>query len=90
VYVKSSSFPVELVATGLGDSVIVPVPSAAVTITLGEPVPKVVNVPPELDSSCVVKVVEPPDAGAVAPGPLAWLPYVTVHVPLIDRFTPVT
>jgi len=43
-------------------------------------------------SCCVVKVdgVGPPFVGAVSPGPPDLLPYVTVHVPLIDRLTPVT
>jgi hypothetical protein len=90
--VNVRSLPVELVITVLGDSLTVPDPSPAVTVTLGEPVPKVVRVPPEPDFSCVGNVngVGPPEDGAVAPGPPDWSPYVTAHVPLIDRFTPVT
>jgi hypothetical protein len=56
--------------------VIVPVPSAAVTVSWGAPAAKFVRVPAELDFSCVGKVtgVKPPDDGAVAPGPLVVLP----------------
>jgi hypothetical protein len=90
--VNVRKFPLELCVTGLGDSVIVPTPSPAVTVTCGDPALKLVSVPPELDFSCVVKVygVGPPEDGAVAPGPPVVSPYVTVHVAALATLTPVT
>src|ERR1700683_178312 len=53
-YVNVSVFPVELVIAVVGDTVIVPVPSGAVTSSVGAVVPSVVSVPDKLDFSCTI------------------------------------
>ena len=80
VYVKVIVRPVWLAETALVPLDIVPEPSAAYTVMLGEEA-MFVSEPPEVDFSCVVHVCEPVVEVAVAPGPpLAVDPYVIVNV----------
>jgi hypothetical protein len=90
VYVKVSVCA-ELAPTDVGDTVMVPEPSAAfVTVTVGE-VLMADRAPSDDERSEVVKVLTPVAVGAVAPGPLEALdPYPMVHVAPPARVTPVS
>ena len=68
VYVKVIVFPVEPFATFAVPLVSVPVPSAALTVMLGEE-PRFVSEPAEMDFSFACHVCAPVLAVAVAPGP---------------------
>ena len=80
VYVNVIVLPVEPRTTDVVGVVSVPVPSAALTVTLGDE-PRLVRVPAEVDFSCACHVCAPVLAVAVAPGPPpAVEPYVMVAV----------
>jgi hypothetical protein len=83
-------FPADAALTVAGDAASVPRPSAAATVTCGE-VASPPSVPPAVDFSWAVKVDDPADEGAVAPGPDdAFEPYVIVHVAAPASVTAVT
>ena len=80
VYVKVIVRPLWLADTLLVPLVIVPAPSAALTVMLGDDA-MLVSVPAEVDFSCAVHVCAPVEEVAVAPGPPpAVEPYVIVTV----------
>jgi hypothetical protein len=66
--VKVSVLAVEPTFTEVGLTVMLPEPSRALTITVGE-LDRLVKLPPEVDFSEVVKTATPDELGAVAPGP---------------------
>ena len=83
-------FADELALAELGTTVIVPVPSAAYTVTDGEFAIDV-SAPPDVDFSCIVNVVAPVAEGATGPGPPeAVEPYVIVQVKPPTSVTAVT
>jgi len=68
------------------DAAIVPAPSAAFTVMLGDPGVRFVSVPVLRDFSCSCQVCGPVAAGAVAPEPPpAVEPYVIVNDALSAR-----
>src|SRR6266571_8017956 len=72
--------PVEPLATLAVGVVSVPLPSAALTVMLGEE-PRFVSEPPEIDFSFACQVCAPVLEVAVTPGPPPLVsPYVTVRV----------
>jgi hypothetical protein len=80
VYVKVIVRPVCEAETALIEAPIVPAPSAAYTVMLGDD-EMFVRDPPEVDFSWVVTVCEPVVEPIVAPGPpLPVSPYVIVNV----------
>jgi hypothetical protein len=80
VYVKVTVRPVCAAETTLIEAPIVPAPSAAYTVMLGEEAMPV-SEPADVDFSCVVQVCAPVVDVAVAPGPpLLVSPYVIVKV----------
>ena len=80
MYVKVTVRPVWLAETALIDADIVPPPSAAYTVMLGD-VAMFVSVPPAVDFACAVQVCAPVEEVAVAPAPPPEVdPYVIVTV----------
>jgi hypothetical protein len=78
--VNVNVFPTDDALTALGDTVRVPEPSAATTLTLGA-LARPVSVPLGVEISCVANVAVAMVAAATAPGPPeAFEPYVIVHV----------
>src|ERR671936_1150519 len=89
VYVKTIVRPVAPAATEEVSGEIVPVPSAAFTVTAGEPAASATVAPP-VELCIAVQVWAPVAAGAVAPGPPVLSPYLMWTVAPPARVSPVT
>src|SRR5438067_11503215 len=90
VYVKVTVRPVWLAETALFEPVVVPAPSAAYTVMLGEEA-RFVRVPALRAFCCACPACPPAVLVAVAPGPpLAVEPYVIVIVAPPASVTPET